>query len=209
MDDAKRVDVGNDNTLWQDAVLDSIKGNVDDCIGYQRITGHLIFDIKPSEGFHRKARYVAGGHQTDSPASITYSSVVTRDSVRIIPKIVALNGLDMSCCDIKNTYLAADCHEKILIKAGSDFGPEHQRTWLLVRKALCGLKSSGAAFRSFLAKHIYNLRFKPPRADPDCWMHPATKPNGFMYYEYNMLVYVDDILVASHDPKPIMEGIKL
>ena len=24
-----------------------------------------------------------------------------------------------------------------------------------------------------------------------------------------MLVYVDDILVASHDPKPIMEGIKL
>jgi hypothetical protein len=95
------------------------------------------------------------------------------------------------------------------VKDGSEFGPERQGTWLLVRKALYGLKSSGAAFRSFLAKHIYNLRFKPPRADPDCWMHPATKPNGFMYYEYNMLVYVDDILVASHDPKPIMEGIKL
>jgi hypothetical protein len=39
-------------------------------------------------------------------------------------------------------------------------------------------------------------------------MRPATKPNGFEYYEY-MIVYVDDILVASHDPKPIMEGIKL
>ena len=39
-------------------------------------------------------------------------------------------------------------------------------------------------------------------------MRPATKPNGFEYYEY-MLVYVDDILVASHDPKPVMEGIKL
>jgi hypothetical protein len=83
---------------------------------------------------------------------------------------------------------------------------ERQCTWLKVCKALYRLKSSGAAFRAFLAEHIYNLGFKPSRADPDCWMHPATKPNGFEYYKY---VYVDDILVASYDPKPIMEGIKL
>jgi hypothetical protein len=76
--------------------LDSIDGNVDDYIGYQCITGHLIFDIKPSEGFRRKAQYVAAGHKTRSPASITYSSVVARDSVRIILRIAALNGLDMS-----------------------------------------------------------------------------------------------------------------
>ena len=71
-----------------------------------------------------------------------------------------------------------------------------------------GLKSFGAAYRSFLTEHIYKLGFKPSRADSDCWMRPATKPNGFEYYEY-MLVYVDDILVASHDPKLIIEGIKL
>jgi hypothetical protein len=151
---------------------------------------------------------MAGGHQTDSPASIAYSSVVARDSVRIILVIAALNGLDLNSCDIKNAYLMADCREKILIKAGPEFGPERQGTWLRVSKALYGLKSSGAAFRSFLAEHIYNLGFKPSRADPDCWMRPATKPNGFEYYEY-MIVYVDDILVASRDPKPIMEGIKL
>ena len=124
MDHAKRIDAANGNTLWQDAVqeemakinpaLDSITGNVDDYVGYQRIIGHLIFDIKPSEGFCRKARYVAGGHQTDSPASITYSSVVARDSVRIILMIAALNGLDLNRCDINHAYLTADCREKIL-----------------------------------------------------------------------------------------------
>jgi hypothetical protein len=113
--------------------------------------------------------------------------------------ITVLNGLDLNSCDIKNAYLTADCREKILIKAGLEFGPERQGTWLKVRTALYSLKSSGAAFRAFLAEHIYNLGFKPSRADPDCWMRPATKPNGFEYCEY-MLVYVDDILVASHDP---------
>jgi hypothetical protein len=98
--------------------------------------------------------------------------------------IAALNGLDLNSCDIKNAYLTADCREKILIKAGPEFRPEHQGTWLQVRKALYGLKSSGAAFRSFLEEHIYNLGFKPSRADPDCWMRPAMKPNGFEYYEY-------------------------
>ena len=44
--------------------------------GYQEITCHLIFTIK-MEDFRRKARYVAGGHRTDAPATLTYASVVS------------------------------------------------------------------------------------------------------------------------------------
>ena len=40
-------------------------------------------------------------------------------------------------------------------------------------------------------------------ADPDVWFHPATKPNGFQYYEY-ILAYTDDILALSHDPHKIL-----
>ena len=43
-------------------------------IGFQEIRCHVIFDVKMD--FTRKARFVAGGHTTDTPASITYSSVV-------------------------------------------------------------------------------------------------------------------------------------
>ena len=46
-------------------------------IGYQQIKTHIIFDIKLGENFRRKARLVADGHLTDTPASITYSSVVS------------------------------------------------------------------------------------------------------------------------------------
>ena len=51
-------------------------------IGYQKIPCHMIFDIK-MEDFRRKARLVAGGHMTKAPATITYDSVVSPETVHI------------------------------------------------------------------------------------------------------------------------------
>ena len=47
---------------------------------------------------------VAGGHTTDSPSSITYSSVVFRDSVHIAYLVATLNELDVMSADIGNAY---------------------------------------------------------------------------------------------------------
>ena len=52
---------------------------------------NIIFDVKLGEGFRRKARFVGDGHKTETPSSVTYSSVVSRDSIRIILMIAALN----------------------------------------------------------------------------------------------------------------------
>jgi hypothetical protein len=41
--------------------------------GYQKITCHMIFDVKMGENFRRKARFVADGHKTKTPAGMTYS----------------------------------------------------------------------------------------------------------------------------------------
>jgi hypothetical protein len=46
---------------------------------------------------------VAGGHTTDTPAQ-TYSTVVSRDSVRLAFLIAALNGIDIAACDVGNAY---------------------------------------------------------------------------------------------------------
>jgi hypothetical protein len=51
----------------------------------------MNFEVKMD--FTRKARFVAGGHMTDPPTEITYSSVVSRDSIRIGFLIAALNEL--------------------------------------------------------------------------------------------------------------------
>ena len=46
------------------------------------------------------------------------------------------------------------------------------------------LKSLGAAFMDNLAKQLYNMNYRPSRADPDLWMRPSVKVDGFKYYEY-------------------------
>jgi len=51
------------NNIYLNAVAE-YKGDAKDLIGYQRITGHLIFDVKLGENFRRKARFVADGHKT-------------------------------------------------------------------------------------------------------------------------------------------------
>ena len=166
----------------------------------------MIFDIKLGENFRRKARVVADGHRTDVSASITYSSVVSRDSVRICLLIATLNDLEIKCGDIKNAYLTAPPREILYTWAGPEFGPNQGKPFIIT-KALYGLKSSGASFRAHLAKHLEEeLGFKSSEADPDVWLRPAVKPDGEEYYEY-VLCYVDDILAISYDPDRIMKQI--
>jgi hypothetical protein len=215
--EAIKFDKENGNTLWWDAIIKEMK-NVMPAFerwegkeselppGFQKIKCHFIFDIKMGENFRRKARLVANGNETETPAALTYSSVVSRDSVRIALLIASLNELEVLACDIQNAYLTADCREKIYIIAGPEFG-SLEGSIMIIRKALYGLKSSGAAFRAHLSETLYELNYLPTKADPDVWIRPAVKPDGFEYYEIT-LVYVDDIMSISHDPKATMEGIQ-
>jgi hypothetical protein len=217
VEEAKRIDDENGDTLWWDAICKEMK-NVRPAFevwekpiselppGYQKITGHMVFDVKMGENFRRKARFVADGHKTKTPAALCYSSVVSRDSVRIALTIAALNDLDILACDIQNAYLTADCRERVWILAGPEFGSEAGQN-MLVKKALYGLKSSGAAFRAHLAETLDAMGYRPSYADPDVWLRPAVRPDGTEYYEY-ILCYVDDVLCISHDPKKSMKRIQ-
>ena len=215
--EALEIDRENGNTLWWDAICQEMKnvriafeefeGNEDDIPSdFQEIPCHIIFDVKMGENFRRKARMVAGGHVTETPSSITYSSVVSRDSVRLAFTLAALNDLKVLGCDIQNAYLTAKCREKCWTRAGPEFGSEEGKIFIIVR-ALYGLKSSGAAFRALLCEKLWELGYRPSYADPDVYMRPAVKESGFEYWEY-VLCYVDDVLCVSHKPERTMEGIK-
>ena len=71
-------------------------------VGYKEITCHFIFDVKMD--LTRKARYVAGGHITNPPLSMTYASVVSFDSVRLDFLIVALHDLYILAGDVHNAH---------------------------------------------------------------------------------------------------------
>ena len=62
-------------------------------VRFTEIACLMVFDVKMD--FTWKARFVAGGHLRDDPTTITYSSVVSRDLVRIALTIAELNGLDV------------------------------------------------------------------------------------------------------------------
>jgi hypothetical protein len=98
--------------------------------------------------------------------------------------------------DIGNAYLNSDCREKIYFIAGPEFGTK-QGHILIIKKALYGLKSSGAAWRSLFSSTLHKLGYAPCRGDPDVYIRKAIKPCGFEYYEM-LFVYVDDILHISH-----------
>ena len=220
VDEALRIDEEEGNTYWYDAIQKEM-GNVivaftpkDDLtveearsgkslVGYQEVRCHMIFDIKMDGKFTRKARFVAGGHTTDPPSSITYSSVVSRDSVRICFTIAALNGLDCMSCDIGNAYLNAPCREKIWTVAGTEFGSNKGKVMVITR-ALYGLKTSGASWRAMFAETLRDKGYFPTRADPDVWLKPKVKPNGDEYYSM-ILVYVDDCLHFDHEPNTLMD----
>ena len=82
---------------------------------------------------------------TKAPPSITYSSVVSHESVHLAFLIAALNGVNILSCNLENAYLNAKCHERIWIKAGIECHEDVGKVCVLMH-ALYRLKSAGASW---------------------------------------------------------------
>eukprot|EP00957_Ditylum_brightwellii_P186380 14191061-Ditylum_brightwellii.AAC.1 len=129
----------------------------------------------------RKARWVLDGHRIPDPVGLMYSSVVSREIVRIAFTCAVLNNLDVWATDIQNAYLQALSSQRHYIVCGAEFGLENIGKQALVRRVLYGGKSR-------------------------C-MHEATHSDGSKHYEY-ILLYIDDALaIGEHPEKMIYQGI--
>ena len=153
-----------------------------------------------------KARLVGGGHTTTAPSSITFSSVVSRDSFRVALTIAEFSELDKMACDIQNAYLTALCRENIWTFAGPEVVEEEGKL-MIVKMALYGLKSSGAVFQSKLAGVLRDICYLSTKGDPNVWIRLAVKIDGTEYHEM-LLCYVDNLLALLVTPMTIIEGIK-
>ena len=202
-----RIDKENGNTLWQDAIrkemakvriaFQALDNGESPPPTFQEIRCHLIFDVKMVD-YQPKARLVAVGHMTETPASVLYASVVSRESVRIALTLAALNDLEVKTADIENAYLTAPVGEKIWCRMGPEFGADAGKKAIIVR-ASYGLKSAGASFPTHLADCMRHLRWQSHKADQDVWLKPDVRgSDGYRYYAY-CLLYVDDILIVHHD----------
>ena len=209
---AMDLDRRNGNTKYADAIATELK-QIDEYQtfqdlgpatktrppeGYKRIRVHLVFDIK-HDGRH-KARLVADGHRTDVPLESVYSGVVTLRGFRLVLFLGELNGLETWSTDVGNAYLEAYTSEKVYIIAGKEFG-DREGHILLIRKALYGLRSSGARWHDRLAEVLREMSFSPCRAEPDIWMRPSKDGTK---YEY-VAAYVDDLALALEKPQEFLD----
>ena len=90
------------------------RGEGPDLIGYQEIGCHIVFNVKMD--FSQKACFVVGGHTTESPVSITYSSVDSHENVCLSLLIAALSGLDIMLGDLQNAYLNMHMCQELLTR---------------------------------------------------------------------------------------------
>ena len=56
-------------------VFETFEGRIEDLVGYQEISGHLVYNVKLGENFQQNTRFVSDMHLVDSPSFITYSMV--------------------------------------------------------------------------------------------------------------------------------------
>ena len=110
--------------------------------------------------------------------------------------LAKLNGLKLWGADIGNAYLKAKTTEKVYIVAGPEFG-EREGHILIINKALYGLKSSGARWHERLFDVLWEMGWRPYKANSDIWM----KRNGDLW-EY-IAIYIDDLCIATKDPELI------
>ena len=130
------MDLDNRNDLWDKAILKELKkfkvsfqlleNDESLPVGSTHIPYYFIFDIKFD--LTRKSILVAGGYSHKYvPPHLTYSSVASRESMRIEFLLAALNELEISACDIGNTYLNALNRVKVHVIVGKElFGAQYE-----------------------------------------------------------------------------------
>ena len=149
--------------------------------GYTFCGTNMIFYINMDITFTRKARLVADGHKTEAPALITYSSVVSRDSVRINLTVASMNGHDIFACDIGNSYFNATCR-------GGNMESCWSRVWKLQRKCHNHIQSLEWAeelkciMERKLADMLRDIGYFPSQSNSDVWLKKDMNPDEYHYW---------------------------
>ena len=219
VEEAKELDKLNNNSFWEDAIkkelekvrvaFELIDEGEAPIPGSKKINYHFVFDVK--HDLVRKARLVAGGHLNKNvPSYLSYSSVILKETVRLCFMVAALNGLEILVGDIGNAYLNAKPRERCYVTITDPFlfGPSCVGRQAQIVRALYGMKSSGAAWRDLFASVLHKeMNFENCMADHDLWFHADVDGEQNEYYTY-ICIYVDDVLIVSHQPSKYMDQIK-
>ena len=137
------------------------------------------------EDFRHKAKLVIGGHMTEAPATITYASVVSRETVRIALTITSLNDLEVKLGDILNAM-----NRHLLQKrCGPLWVLSLARMLVRLQQLLehyMALNQQEQLLKVTLPNAWTLRRYASSKANPDLWLKQKIRPDDrVQYYSYH------------------------
>ena len=173
------------NETWRTPQMDAMICNIVGC--------KWVFKIKRDQHgriVKYKSRLVAQGftQKLGLDYDETYAPVATKRSLRCFLAHAAKYELEMEQMDIETAFLSGDIDRPIFMKAPKGF--EHLTGPVVeLLRSIYGLKQAPRIFYLKLEKVLLQMGFKQSRVDPCIYLKG----------DIRLLVYVDDLLVASPD----------
>jgi hypothetical protein len=142
-----------------------------------------------------KARLVAKGFQQREGVDFNevFAPVSKHSTLRALLATVAERDLHLHQLDVKTAFLNGDLEEVIYMRQPAGYEQGGPRTVCRLRKALYGLRQAPRAWHAKLKSTLEKMGFEASVADASLFVR---NQGGHVVY---LLVYVDDILIASQD----------
>lgn len=153
-----------------------------------------------------KARLVACGYSQKYGTDYDeiFAPVVKHSTLRIILSVAGTKNMKVVHYDIKSAFLNGDLKEDIYMKQPPGFEEGEGNLVCKLRKSIYGLKQSANVWNKTLHNVLLKAGYKQSNSDP-CLYTKHVNEEGMIY----ILVYVDDILIASQNEKHINAAEKM